>query len=157
MIAGCQPAKPPPQNDPLGGLSSTGDTRLDPSIQTASAETAIRHDPCAARLQNIGGTLLLYYATNQQMPRALEELKPLADFDQPVELTCPVSKKPYTYSPNGLAASGKEKRIVVYDAEPSHQGSRWCLFMIPPRPGKALAIEVLEVPEGIFRTFTPSN
>jgi hypothetical protein len=152
---GCQQAKPQQRSDPLAGLSS--DTALDTSVQTASPETAVRSDPCAERVHNIGGTLLLYYASHQQMPQRLEELKPLADFDQPIELTCPVSGKPYLYAPNGLAAVGKEKRIVVYDAEPSHDGRRWCLFMLPAKPGQALAVEVLEVPEGLFRTFTPTN
>jgi len=153
-LLGCQPAKPPPpREDPLAGLGGG----LDTSVQTMSPETAVRSAPCAARLQNIGGTLLLYYATHQQMPTRLDDLKPLADMDEPLELSCPVSKKAYLYSPTGLAAVGKDKRIVVYDPEPSHEGRRWCLFMIPAKPGQALAVEVLEVPEGLFRTFLPTG
>jgi hypothetical protein len=157
LIAGCKPQ--PEQrvgNDPLSGISS-GEASLDTSVQTVSPETAVRAAPCAARLQNIGGALLLYYATKKQMPQNLEELKPFADFDQPIELTCPVSNKPYLYAPNGLTAVGKEKRIVVYDAAPSHNGQRWCLFMVPAGPGNALAVEVRAVPEGLFHTFTPAG
>jgi hypothetical protein len=157
-IGGCQPKQPQQQvqhsGDPLAGLSSTGGG-LNTSVQTMPPEAAVRNDPCAEHLQNIGGTLLLYWAVNKRMPQQLEELKPLASFDQTIELTCPVSGKPYGYAPQGLAAAGKEKRIVVYDPEPSHHGNRWCLFMVPPQPGQALATEVLEVPEGLFHTFTP--
>jgi hypothetical protein len=152
-LLGCQP-KPPPTQQQSGEYGGAG---LDTSVKTVAPETAVRNDPCAARLQTIGGALLLYWATNKHMPQNLDELKPFADFDEPIELTCPVSHKPYLYAPNGLAAAGKEKRIVVYDAESSHNGNRWCLFMIPPRPGQALATEVLEVPEGIFHTFTPAD
>jgi hypothetical protein len=150
LASGCQPQKPanPRANsDTLSDISS-GDGGM------TSPDQLLSTDPCASRLQDIGGTLLLYYSVNRHMPAKLEEIKPLADFDQDLQFTCPLSGKPYGYTPTGLAAVGKEKRIVVYDSEPSHNGKRWCVFMPPPRPGKAMSVEVLEVPEGLFDTYT---
>lgn len=150
LIAGCQPVKPAnPRGDPLAGLSAG-----DPSGQTTSADQVLKTDPCGSRLHDVGGALLMYYALNKHMPEQLEEVKSMADFGMELVFTCPKSGKPYSFTPNGLAAIGKDKRIVIYDSEPSHDGRRWCVFMPTPRLGQAMSLEVLLVPEGLFNTYT---
>jgi len=149
LVTGCQPQKPASTHGNADALSeiSSGDPGM------TSPDQLLKTDPCASRLQDIGGTLLLYYAVNKHMPEKLEDIKPLADLGQDLQFTCPLSGKPYAFTPAGLAAVGKDKRIVVYDSEPSHNGKRWCVFMPTPRPGQ-MSVEVLEVPEGLFRTYT---
>ena len=56
--------------------------------------------------------------------------------DQPLVLSCPTSGLPYVYTPAGLVASGKSKRIIISDAAASHGGgaARWCVIMAPSLP-----------------------
>jgi hypothetical protein len=113
-------------------------------------------DPCAERLQDIEGALLNYFLLNKHLPQKLDELKSLADFGTQLNFTCPVSKKPYVYSPAGLEAAGRAKRIYVHDPEPSHEGGkRWCIMMPPVRPGQQPFMEVLLLDDKDFRSYLP--
>lgn len=112
-------------------------------------------DPCAERLHNLIGPILQYVVLNRQLPPKLEDVKPLADFDQPIDLSCPASKEPYVYVPTGLAHEKQRNVIIVHDAGPAHNGRRWCITMAPREPGQPIALEVIDVPEVFFRTYRP--
>ncbi len=150
-LGGCQPQpKPAAQitgGDPFADLSANGNL----SAPTLSPEAVVATDTCASRLQDIGEALLLYYSVNKHLPAQLEELK--SESGTPLNFTCPQSGKPYLYISSGLAAVSHDKRIIICDSTPSHNGKRWCIFMPPPRPGQAVSMEVLEVPEGLYRTY----
>lgn len=157
-LAGCQPAtpqaaqRPQPQPLPVNNDGVSFETSPGP---TMSADQAVASDPCASRLQDISGALLLYVAINKQLPPHLEDLQSMADVDTQLQFTCPVSGKPYLYIPDGLHAPAQAKEIVVADAEPSHHGKRWCVLMGKLEKGHASAMEVLEIPEATFHTYLP--
>jgi hypothetical protein len=112
-------------------------------------------DPCAERLHNLIGPILQYVVLNRQLPPTLEAVKPLADFDQPIDLTCPGSKESYVYVPAGLKHDKQTSLVIVHDAAPTHNGRRWCITMAPREPGQPIALEVIDVPEVFFRTYRP--
>jgi len=103
-------------------------------------------DPCAQRLHDISGGLLLYYATRRALPTTLSALKDHGAVQLP-PLVCPVSKKPYLYNPRGLVIPGRAGRLVLYDAEASHSGMRWGIMVTPPAGGM-IATDVRLLPEG---------
>jgi hypothetical protein len=108
-------------------------------------------DRCPARLHEIEGGLLLYYAMKKQMPASLEELKAISN--TPLNLTCPDSGLPYAYSPNGLRKPGGTKHIVVYDPVMNKDGTRWCIVAAEGKPGAAQATEVVQIAEPVFLTY----
>lgn len=144
-----------------GATAARPSVALDPSLD----------DPCAARLHDISGQLLRYYAAYGLLPARLEDLRPFATPGQPLNLTCPVSGKPYIYSPEGLqappappnppdhpnplgdAASNRPRWLIVYDAEPSHKGQRWGILLEAPEAGQAPTPYVVSLPEAIFKTY----
>ncbi|HEY8669150.1 MAG TPA: hypothetical protein VIL86_21045 [Tepidisphaeraceae bacterium] len=141
---------------PTPAPAATQANRVDPS-------QVVRDDPCATRLHDISGLLLMYYAYNKQLPKQLTDLRPLADADTPptpLRLECPVSKMAYVYVPAGLQAEGRSKRIIVHDPAPSHDGKRWCIFLTPPTAhgggGAAPSLEVLAIPEPLFQAYHTS-
>jgi hypothetical protein len=137
---------------PMGGCQSdSGQGRPIPSGHS----TRSLDDPCATQLQNISGALLLYYAMHRSMPASLEDLGPLADVDAPLQFVCPSSGLPYVYNPQGLVSAGRNKRIIVYDAKPVHDGARWCILMAPPGANSSISVEVLLVEESDFKTYSP--
>lgn len=132
-----------------GGCTTT---RISPD---SAPQAAI--DPCSARLQDIGGTILMYYALNKHLPLTLTDAASLGDIDTPADLSCPVSKLPYIYNPQGLAIPGTNRRIIVYDATPVHDGARRCLIMTPPVRGRAVTCDVQSFPENVFQTLKPAH
>ena len=144
LFAGCRPSTPP-QNGRTGaadlGQSATGDP--------------IGTEPCAARLQEISGQLLLYYVAKRKLPESLDELRSYADVDQTPDYTCPVSHQPYTYTPNGLEGPQAGRRVIVYDSSPVHHNARWCITMVPAHGKQPLMMEVVQIPELVFGTLRP--
>ena len=112
-------------------------------------------DPCAVRLHDISGMLLLYYVTNHRLPERLEELAPFADADVEFAPTCPESGRPYVYVPGGLADSGTGRVLLVYDAVPAHAGVRWVIVASPPEGDQPLATWVMPYTEERFRRHVP--
>lgn len=122
-----------------------------------TVEHAVASDPCAAHLHDIAGAMLLYFAIHRDLPKSLDDLKSLTDFESPLDSTCPASKQTYVYVPGGLETPGKSKFIILHDAAPSHRGSRWCILIEPAKGRAAPSMEVLQVPEPIFRGYLPRN
>jgi hypothetical protein len=106
----------------------------------------IGKDPCAERLHDLCGGLLLYHSMHARLPATLEELKALGSATQP-QLTCPVSGMPYIYSPDGLRIPGRPGRLVLYDAAPSHSGMRWGVLFDDPGGGRPLTARVILLTE----------
>jgi hypothetical protein len=126
--------------------------------QTLTPDEAVNSDPCAIRLHDIAGDLLLYYAVNKRLPERLEDLRSLGADETEPDFTCPLTHQPYVYVPNGLIGPGESKRIIVYDAIPAHNGKRFCILMpIHDKPGAAQSVEVLAVPEARFSTYLPTG
>ena len=109
----------------------------------AQAET----DPCAERLHDLCGQLLLYYSIHDELPRSLAELPKTGA----APAVCPVSGKPYGYDRQGIQVVGWPGRLIVYDAEPCHDGLRWGILADAPRPGKPLVVRVARPPENAIR------
>src|SRR6266567_3349870 len=84
-------------------------------------------DPCAVRLHEFCAPLLLYFATNHALPPDVGALKSLPGFADAGPFECPVSHKPYLYTPDGIPAPDPGARIVISDPQPSHNGMRWAV------------------------------
>jgi hypothetical protein len=110
-------------------------------------------DPCAMRLHDVSGVLLMYYAINRRLPAKLDELESLTDVDTGFSVECPASHQPYVYVPGGLSAPNQQRLLVLYDPVPAHAGLRWGVFIAPPREGKPPATFVLLMSEEVFRSF----
>jgi hypothetical protein len=123
--------------------------------QRTTVEETVADSPCAERLHTIGGLLLEYYVVHKELPRRLEDLRPLAGIGEDFGTECPNTKAPYLYVPTGLHLDGKKMQIVVADAEPSHGGKRWCLLMSEKGTRGQLSVDVLLITEPIFRTYLP--
>jgi hypothetical protein len=124
LLAGCrfEPVKPQPK------------TTLDATL-----------DPCASRLHDVAGSLLLYYAAHESLPPDLSTIKQAGGEACP-PLQCPISGKPYMYSPMGLEIPGLPGRVVLYDATACHEGNKWGLVVNQMGPGKPLQVQVLLLP-----------
>ena len=105
--------------------------------------------PCADRLHQIAGHLLLYYSQKGKLPPTLAELQ--TETEGPGDLpplVCPVSGKPYSYNPDGEDLPNRRGRVLVYDSEPTHVGRRWGLVTPTETPGKGpFATRILLLPE----------
>lgn len=110
-------------------------------------------DPCAARLHDVAGALLLYYRVKQQMPAKLEDVRSGVKFAEDLEFTCARNGAPFVYVPNGMAAAGKEQRIVAFDPTPiGRPRFRWCLIATVSNSG-ALITDVVPLEEKVFNTY----
>ena len=112
-------------------------------------------DPCATRMHDLSGLLLLYFAVNKSLPQNLSDMAPLADFDVTFDDKCPVSGQPYTYVPQAIPLTGTDKFLVLYDSVPAHNGLRWGVFISPPKEGQPPATRVILMSEEVFRQYVP--
>jgi len=103
-------------------------------------------DPCAERLHNLCGNLLLYYSAHKKLPPALEDLISAGSFSRSPAV-CPVSNRPYVYDPAGLPLPKRRGRLVLYDPLPSHAKMRWGILVGPPAPGGLITANVVLVSE----------
>jgi len=102
-------------------------------------------DPCAGRLHDICGSLLLYRTQTGNLPERLEDLEAAGLKGLPDALLCPVSGKPYLYDKSTAALPGVVGRVIVRDAEPVHSGLRWAITIAEPKPGEPLITRVVAV------------
>lgn len=105
-------------------------------------------DPCAERLHDLSGKLLMHHAAHGEMPASL------ADLDSPGKVaarelrTCPVTHTEYRYDPTGRELPGHPGRLIVYDATPAHDSGRWAVLLIRGRA--PLTTRVVWLPEDAF-------
>jgi len=152
-LAGCQPAAPAPNpaaqttfdfSQGNGGNASAG--------APSSPDAIVSTDPTAARLQDVGGYVLLYYRDHEQMPAALDELRNMPG-GQDLQFTSASTGKPFVYQQAGMWSPQRgDKCIILYDPDLNH-GARWCLFMTLPKAGAALSVDVTAIPEPIFLNY----
>ena len=133
---------------PTPGASASGGT------QRARSD-AVDTNACARQLHAIAGAVLLHYAIHKRLPDDLEGLRGMADIDQELSFTCPVSGERYTYNPTGLEYQGREERLIIYDASASHRGARWGIKAVAPHGTHPAATYVVQLPEGVFRLYQP--
>jgi hypothetical protein len=107
-------------------------------------------DPCAMRMHDISGGFLLYYAKNQRLPQSLDELRELPGMEALPAMACPVSNKPYLYTPNGILMPERDARIILADPAPSHSRMRWVISVGEPKPNQPLLMRVVAMPESFF-------
>lgn len=111
----------------------------------------IELDPCAERLHDICGQLLLYYAVNKDLPRTLGDLRRSHFSETILNLACPVSHEPYIYNREGLPVPDREGKIIVFDTKPCHAGMRWGILLEPAKPGQPLVLRILRAPEAAIQ------
>ncbi len=127
-----------------------------PPAKDSGAEAwSVGADPCAERLHELCGPLLLHFALRGRLPERLEDLAVLSD--GPLELACPVSGKPYVYERQGVAVEGKPGLVVVRDPEAVHSGLFWAISVLPAEGGATLTTRVIAVPESAFESPKPSE
>jgi hypothetical protein len=107
-------------------------------------------DPCATRLHELCGPLLLYYSLQRRLPEKIEELGQVPGFEGVREFTCPVSGRPYIYNSAGIAGLEPASRVVIYDPLPSHSGIRWAVAVQIPGEDQPLITKVIGLPEAKF-------
>jgi hypothetical protein len=119
-----------------------------------SGPPAPHGDPCADRLHDVCGQLLLYYARYEELPQRLEDLSKVGPAAVP--LVCPATRQPYVYDPAGIQVADWPGRLILYDAQPCHAGLRWGILMETPQPGKPLVVRVVHPPETAFAASRPA-
>jgi hypothetical protein len=150
VLGGCKgPAKQAKQSGNITAQSRPAPVPVDPSTPILTS------NPCANRLHDICGALLLYYAVNRHLPDQLNDLARMPGFEHVNDFTCPVSKKPYVYNPTGILDLEKNTRIIIYDAAPSHGGTRCAISVVEPRGNEALVTKVVGLPESWFVLHPP--
>ncbi|MDB5332403.1 MAG: hypothetical protein JWP03_3554 [Phycisphaerales bacterium] len=145
FLAGCAPTHPP-ANKPVP-LPATA------SVQTDAANPLESTDPCAAHMHDISGAMLMCYAVNHRLPERLQDLSTYADADQTLDFTCPVSRQPYVYLPDGIPSPGSDRRLVLYDALPVHNHLRWAILMRPATASQSAAAWVVQIPESVLQGY----
>src|SRR5439155_26005153 len=110
-----------------------GCAALAPQTRPGSRPYLTSTDPCAMRLHEVCGALLLYYNAHHALPPTVAAIEQVPGAGEVGDMTCPVSHKPYIYIPAGVAtAPGSPERVVLYDAEPAHGGMRLGIVILPP-------------------------
>jgi hypothetical protein len=121
-----------------------------PAADRSNAQRTMT-DPCAMRLHDLAGALLLYHASHGSLPATLEELRNVPGAIAPLEsFACPVSKAPYRYEPAGLSLRGRVARVILFDATAAHDGKRWAVEVPDSAPDEPLVTKVVSLPESAF-------
>jgi hypothetical protein len=162
--AGCQSTTVTQKRQPLVHVPERGPASADADAPPSAAPAPPRPerlsdatDPCAGRLHDICGVLLQFYHANRRLPATSDELARAARIDPTLELTCPVSHRPYVYNPVGIMTVDKQPRLVMYDPEPSHEGYRWAIGVLEPQEEDGpLITKVVALPESTF-TLRPAG
>lgn len=124
-----------------------------PSPSTTRPVQLTGIDACGLNMHDLSSYLLENYAIHHDLPQTLEELRPLVDVDKELPLTCPVSGKPYLYYPEGLVAPGEQRKLLIVDAQPSHNGKRWAIVTMPHEGKTPLGLWVVLLPDASVRQF----
>ena len=153
---------------PLGGCASPEAARTPttaPAVASdgvtdtdAGGEDLSNTDPCATRLHDLSGQLLLYYYAVGDLPPSLADLD---EFDQTglksPPPTCPKTGQPYVYNPSGIYLPETQNYVIVYDAAPVHAGHRWAILAREGTDTQGPTMKVLPLPERFFALRPPGQ
>jgi hypothetical protein len=120
------------------------------SVPPEARRTSTAIDPCADRLHELCGPLLMHYALHRRMPATLDDLRAVAGPDPTIAFECPVSRRTYVYNADGLQSPAVNGRIVLFDPIPAHDGKRWAVVLEETKPGQPLIPRVITIPEFDF-------
>lgn len=110
--------------------------------------------PCDARLHEVSGLLLMYYALHKGLPPKLEDLAPLADPGQEASFTCPYASKPYVYVRQSLSLPTRQRQLVVYAPVAGRNGLRRAIVMSGPGgPQQAPSADVVQLTDERFQAY----
>ena len=123
------------------GCQSTG-----PVVQTSAPV----FDPCAERLHEVSGQLLLYYSANQKLPASLDELRTVMGDEADKMCICPESGETYIYRPEGFPLPDVSGTLVLYDAVPVHNAGRWGIVVNSSAPRTPLTAGVVWINETVI-------
>ena len=118
------------------------------SASGARANALSPLDPCPERLHDLAGAMLDFIRQYDQLPPALEDLKPMPGTT--LVTACPATNQKYIYNPGGIKIP-PNRWAVVYDAAPSHSGMRWAIVFSDPQPGKLPVPTVMAIAEQDFK------
>ena len=113
-------------------------------------------DPCAMRMHDLCGALLMYYFTHSRLPERLEELATIPGAEEPLSFVCPSTNTPYIYTLDGITIPERRTSIIVFDPSPAHAGLRWAISIEEPQVGQPLVTKVLALPESFFVVRPPA-
>lgn len=147
LLAGCA-GDPQPAGDTAGR-----EVRAPADVPSAPITNT---DPCAMRLHDASGGLLLYVRLYGRLPTTLEDLSELPEgiLELP-PMACPVSEQPYVYRPRGIHLAERDEHVVLHDPAPSHSGMRWAVTFTEPADGGAPVTKVIALPESFFLLHPP--
>jgi hypothetical protein len=126
-------------------------------VSTTSPSSTSLTDPCAGQLHDLAGSLLLFYSRHSRLPEKLEDLSPVEQGTGAISLRCPVSNLPYLYASDGIRLSGYKARLIVWDAQPCHNGNRWVILDMGAVNNKTLILRVILWSESSFTKFTENS
>jgi hypothetical protein len=145
LLIGCTPPTAPP--------STAGPDAANPApVESLIADKPdANRDPCAQRLHDLSGAMLVYVSLYDQLPASLELLKGVPGAEPDLKANCPISGQSYAYSPQGMEVPGIEHRIYAWDASPAHGTYRWAIQLVPSVAERPPYANVIPVPETAFR------
>jgi hypothetical protein len=154
LLAGCGPKTPPPvaPNEPTT-IDFSHVPTTNPVGGSQNPNDILQTDPSAARLQDIGGYIMLYYRDHAQMAPSLEDISAMPG-GQDLNFTSATGET-FIYQPRGMwSPDHGDKCIILYDPA-IRDGRQWCLFMTLPKAGAPLNVDVVDLPEPLFLNYRP--
>jgi hypothetical protein len=124
----------------LGLVGGCGSPPPPPAPRTAVT------DPCAERLHDLCGPLLLHRALRKKLPDRLEDLRKDAGPGEEIALVCPATGKAYIYEKDGISVPGIAGKVIVRDAVP-HSGVRWAITVMGEGSASTLNTRVVGIVE----------
>ena len=121
------------------------------AAQRPQGEAALSNtDPCAMRMHDLAGRLLLYWFHRQQLPETLEQLAEVEGEPPLPPLVCPETGTAYLYNPGGIYLAERNIYVLVYDPTSAHAGWRWTITAAEPDEAGTLVAKVVAMPERVF-------
>ncbi len=128
LLSACQP--------------TTTQLRPLPTVKPELAEALT--DPCADQLGALCEKLFLYYVAHQKLPSSLAQL-PATTNRAATPLACPVCHEAYVYDLQGLEVTGRQGKLIVYDAVACHREMRNGIFFEASQAGEPIVIRVVRL------------
>ncbi len=151
FLGGCAASSSPSASLDKAAAGTKATTRIADAATLPPPAKLTVNEPCATRLHDVCGPLLLYLTANYRLPETLDELRQVPGGNTMEEFACPVSKQPYVYNLAGIVGPDISKRAVIYDSAPTHLGYRWAILLKEATPDAPFIAEVVAWPESRFR------